>query len=100
MLIVRSLALLSGFALIALVQPAPSEALQKKVVKDGKDYTGVIVEVHRDANPKDADLGHIVLKHGNETVKIVVLKSTDIVGKGSTFAALDKGDVITVHAKP
>lgn len=71
--------------------------------KDGPpDHHGVIVEVHRDDNKNDKDIGYIVVKTlKNNNVKVIVLKSTNIRRDTAdvTFKGLDKGDVVLVWMK-
>ena len=89
----------STFLMVALVAVAdPAAAGKDKKV----DVVGVITQVSRDGNPKDKDIGHIVVKTpGDKAVKISVMKATDILrnGKMVEFKALDKGDHVSVFTQ-
>jgi hypothetical protein len=70
---------------------------------DKPEVVGVITAVHRDKDPKDRDLGHIMVKSKNgEMHKVIVMKGTDIHrhGKNAHFKDLDKGDHVAVQTKP
>lgn len=68
---------------------------------DRPEAVGQVVEVHRDKNAKDAELGHIVVKDKGKNEKYTVTKATDILraGKRVEFGAIDKGDTAAVFAK-
>jgi hypothetical protein len=95
--------LVLGLAIVALASAeAPSWSADKKDnKKDGKDYSGVITEVRRDGDKKDNDLGFFILRVGNDSIRITVMKNTEVMNNGKEvgFKALDKGDRVTVHAR-
>lgn len=97
----RAFHLLGALTLIGTLTllSATSDAGGKKKI----DVTGVITQVHRDNNPKDMDIGYIMVdaKKG-PVVEITVMKGTDIThnGKNVGFKALDKGDHVSIDTKP